>query len=88
MHKGTRNGPHQCIMILSDQKNLMTSTELTTAIASGDFTVTRLPAASVKRSDLVFSRIGGARTRFYAATGSGRNGREMERRIANATKSL
>ena len=56
----------------------------TETINGQTFTITRLPAAPVKRSDLVFSRVGGAKTRFYAATGAGRNGREMERRIAAA----
>ena len=62
----------------------MTTAELTAAIASGAFSVTRLPAAAPKRSDLIFARVGGAKTRFYAATGAGRNGRHVERRIAAA----
>jgi len=57
----------------------------TTEIINGQtFTVTYLPAATAKRSELIFSRVGGAKTRFYAATGAGRNGREVERRIAAA----
>ena len=58
----------------------------TTIIDGQTFTITRLPAEPLKRSDLVFSRVGGAKTRFYAATGAGRNGRQVERRIANAAK--
>ncbi len=56
----------------------------TTVIEGQTFTITRLPAATPRKSDLVFSRVGGAKTRFYAATGAGRNGREVERRIAAA----
>lgn len=59
----------------------MTTTE---TINGQTFTITRLPAALPKRSELIFSRVGGAKTRFYAATGAGRNGREVERRIAAA----
>lgn len=59
----------------------MTTTE---TINGQTFTITRLPAATPKRSELIFSRVGGAKSRFYAATGAGRNGREVERRIAAA----
>ena len=48
------------------------------------FTVTILPATKPKRSELICSRVGGAKTRFYAATGAGRNAREVERRIPAA----
>jgi hypothetical protein len=48
------------------------------------FTVTILPTAKPKRSELVCSRVGGAKTRFYAATGAGRNSREVEKRIPAA----
>lgn len=52
----------------------MTQTQLEYAIASGQFTVTVLPTRFPRKSELICSRVGGARSRFYAATGSGRNG--------------
>lgn len=58
----------------------MTTAELNSAIAAGDFTVTVLPARKPRKADLVMSRVGGAKSRFYAATGSGRNGRQQEQR--------
>lgn len=61
---------------------------MTTTIDGQTFTITRLPAVPPKKSDLIFSRVGGAKTRFYAATGAGRNGREVERRIAAAAKTV
>ena len=58
----------------------MTTAELNAAIAAGDFTVTVLPARKPRKADLIMSRVGGAKSRFYAATGSGRNGRQQEQR--------
>jgi hypothetical protein len=66
----------------------MTTSELTSAISSGEYTVTILPSRKPRKSDLIMSRVGGAKSRFYAATGSGRNGRQQEQRqrlIALAT---
>jgi len=59
----------------------LSNIDLMIAEIQGKVTVTRLPTVKPKKSDLVMSRIGGAKTRFYAATGSGRNGREQ--RISN-----
>lgn len=56
------------------------SMDLLIAEVQGAVKVTRLPAAKPRRSDLICSRVGGAKTRFYAATGSGRNGRQQEQR--------
>jgi hypothetical protein len=64
----------------SVQTNPMTTAELTAAINAGEFTVTVLPARKPRKADLIMSRVGGAKSRFYAATGSGRNGREQEQR--------
>lgn len=58
----------------------MTSTELTAAIASGQYKVTVLPTRKPRRSDLIMTRVGGSGSRFYAATGSGRNGLQQEQR--------
>lgn len=61
----------------------MTTTE---TVNGQTFTVTRLPAEAPKKSDLIFSRVGGAKSRFYAATGSGRNGRQSEKRQQRAAR--
>ncbi len=54
--------------------------DLLIAEVQGLVKVTRLPSRRPRKSDLIMSRVGGASTRFYAATGSGRNGREQEQR--------
>ena len=59
----------------------MSNLDLAIAEAQGKVKVTRLPARKAKKSELVMSRVGGCGSRFYAATGKGRNGREQELRI-------
>ena len=54
--------------------------DLLIAEVQGTVKVTRLPARRARKSELVMSRVGGGSSRFYAATGAGRNGREQNQR--------
>ena len=59
----------------------MSNLDLAIAEAQGKVKVTRLATRKPKKSELVMTRVGGCGTRFYAATGKGRNGIEQELRI-------
>ena len=61
------------------------SSDLLIAEIQGKVKVTRLPMRKARKSELVMTRVGGGGSRFYAATGKGRNGREQELRIRAAS---